>query len=408
MTGAWTIQARWLFPIDAPPVPQGALTVAGDRIVAVEPRGTRTADIDLGNVAILPGLVNAHTHLDLGGLRHRRPPPDTFTKWLHAVVAYRRSSNIGEWEAAIRAGIDECLRTGTTLVGDISVGGLSGPFLAASPLRSVVFHELIGLSEARAEEAWTNAVAWLDSQRPTPGYHVGLSPHAPYSVRRSLFRRATARNLRLAVHFAESPNERELLERRRGPLREFLEELGAWDPSDLAGSLDEVLELCRIGAPVLFVHGNYIPSALFPRLYGANIVYGPRTHAYFGHSRHPFLELIQAGANVALGTDSLASNPDLNMLEEARFLRRHRPEAPPDMLLAMVTLVGAWALGWGNETGSLTVGKSADFITVPLPNRELADPHELLLDSDLPVKDVWIRGEPVVQEGKLNRALKVG
>jgi cytosine/adenosine deaminase-related metal-dependent hydrolase len=137
---------------------------------------------------ILPGFVNAHTHLDLSGLRGRFGRPGSFVNWLRAVIRHRRSLTPEQVQEDIRSGIDECLASGTTLVGDISSQGLSWPQLAASPLRAVVYYELLGLPKPRAKQAWSEARTWLKDHSATNRCRPGLSPHAPYSVRRSLFR----------------------------------------------------------------------------------------------------------------------------------------------------------------------------------------------------------------------------
>jgi cytosine/adenosine deaminase-related metal-dependent hydrolase len=126
-----------------------------------------------------------------------------------------------------------------------------------------------------------------------------------------------------------------------------------------------------------------------------SIVYCPRTHAAFGHPTHPFREFLARGVRVALGTDSLASNPDLDVLAEARFVHAKHPDVPGDVLLRMATLSGAEALGWADETGNLTPGKSADFIVLPLPNEEKRDPHLLVLGSAQAVSGVVFRGQLV-------------
>ncbi len=147
---AWSLTARWIFPVSGPPLERGVLTLAGDRIVAVTPAGDRTADFDLGNVAILPGLVNAHTHLDLSGLSGLAPPSPDFTGWLRQVIAHRRSRTPEQVQQDVRVGLAESLRTGTTLLGDISADGASWDFLKDAPLRAVVFREMLGLTQERA------------------------------------------------------------------------------------------------------------------------------------------------------------------------------------------------------------------------------------------------------------------
>ncbi len=156
-----------------------------------------------------------------------------------------------------------------------------------------------------------------------------------------------------------------------------------------------MLRLLNGVSPTLIVHGNFLSPAVasFPK--NATVVYCPRTHAAFGHPPHPFREFLARGVRVAVGTDSLASNPDLDVLAEIRFLHRLYPDVPGDVLLRMATLSGAEALGWADETGSLAPGKSADLVVVPLPARN-DEPHHLLLDSDLAVCKVLFRGGWVV------------
>lgn len=393
----WALTADWVFPVSAPPLERGLVTVQGEHILSVEPAGTRRADLDLGAAAVLPGLVNAHTHLDLGGLRGAVPFTGDFPAWLRAVIAHRRARPAEQVQADVRAGLAESIRQGVTLLGDISAGGLSWPALAGAPIRAVVFHELLGLPATRAGLAWATALDWLRAHPATPTCRPGLSPHAPYSARASLFRAAAslaeARNLPLMTHLAETTGELELLAGHRGPFVPFLSALGVWDPDGLVLTPDEVIARNGAVPHALFAHGNYLdPLALLPP--GATVVYCPRTHSFFGHPTHPFRALLERGARVALGTDSLASNPDLGVLAEARVLRRLYPDLPGEVLLRLATLAGAEALGWADETGSLAPGKSADLAVVPLPSPRgrPADPHHLVLASETPVARVLCRG----------------
>jgi cytosine/adenosine deaminase-related metal-dependent hydrolase len=382
-----TLTARWVFPASAPPLERGTVTVRGERIEAVEAHGTRSPDADLGNVAIIPGLVNAHTHLDLSGARGQTPPtdPDHFTDWLKSVIAYRRSRASEETEADIREGLAECLRFGTTLLGDIAVEGQSWDALAAAPVRAVVFRELIGLKAESQIQVWKDLLSWLDSQPDIPTCRTAVSPHSPYSVYAPLIRSAAWNRYTLTIHLAESPGEIELIASRTGPFVTFLENANAWEPAGLAPSFDWILWRTRRARHALFAHCNYLqPDVdIWPN---QSIVYCPRTHAAFGHPPHPFRDFLDRGVRVCLGTDSLASNPDLDILAEARFVHERYPDFPGDTLLKMVTLFGAEALGWADETGSLEPGKSADLVAVPLPDRD-ADPHELLFTADTPLSE---------------------
>jgi cytosine/adenosine deaminase-related metal-dependent hydrolase len=390
--------------VDGPPLERGTVAIDGERIAAVAPHGGRRADVDLGESAVLPGLVNAHTHLDLGGLRGLAPPSPDFTDWLRQVIAHRRARTPEQVRADIRAGLAECVRHGTTLIGDISGDGASWEVLRDAPLRAVVFRELLGLTKDRAEAALNLAEEWLRSHAPTPTCRPGLSPHAPYSVRGDLISRAALLAARyhapLAVHLAETPAELELLRDRRGPFVAFLQELGVWDPDGLAASPADVMRAAD--SPALFIHGNYLdPQADLGS--SRAVVYCPRTHAAFGHTPHPFRDLLARGVRVALGTDSLASNPDLDILAEIRFLHRQYPDLPGAELLRMATLAGAEALGWQDETGSLAAGKSADLVVIPLTPEAGADPYEKILRGTEPVREVLFRGRWV--SGRLESRL---
>jgi cytosine/adenosine deaminase-related metal-dependent hydrolase len=392
----WTLTARWVFPGAGPPLPGGTVTVAGERLVAVEPAGRRTADVNLGDCAVLPGLVNSHTHLDLSGLRGQLRPSASFPDWLRAVIRHRRGLSSERLAADISSGLNESLRYGTTLLGDISGQGLSWPILSRAPARAVVFFELLGLPRSRIRRAWVDAVAWLQGHPATATCRPGLSPHAPYSVHVLLYalasRLANRQALPLATHLAETLAELELLAHRRGPFVEFLTELGVWDPEGLAVGPEQILRLQKRVASSLLVHGNYLaPTASLPS--GSMVVYCPRTHAAFHNKAHPFREFLARGIRVALGTDSLASNPDLDVLAEARFLHQCYPEVSGAALLRMATLSGAEALGWQEETGSLVPGKSADLVVLPVGAADPPDPYRLVWEGAEPVRAVMCRGK---------------
>lgn len=401
-TEPYTLTARWLFPVDQPPLARGTLTVEGDRIVAVEKAGTRAADIDLGNVAILPGFTNAHTHLDLSDAVGKCPPTPDFTEWLRAVIAHRRQQSPADVAKAIQTGLEQCLRYGTTLVGDISAGGASWELVSKAPLRTVVFFELIGLTEERAKQSFEETEQCIGRSKPAENCTWAVSPHAPYSVRKSILEEIACWRLEsgwnahivpVAMHIAESQAELELLEKRAGSFVEFLKELGAWDPAGLVPNIESIFEELKRHSGTyrsnLFIHGNYLAPAKLP----GTLVYCPRTHAAFGHPPHPFRQFMKKGTCVALGTDSLASNPDLDVLAEARFVHERFPDLPCESLLRMATWYGAWALGREAITGSLEEKKSADFVLLPLPDDEAADPHDLILKSKLPISATVFRGK---------------
>jgi aminodeoxyfutalosine deaminase len=392
----WTLTARWIFPADKPPLPQGTITIQGDKIVAVEPAGTRSADEDLGKVAILPGLVNAHTHLDLSDARGKIPPTPDFTAWLRGVIQHRRGQTLEHVQQAIRDGICESTTRGVTLLADIAAGGQSWELLACAPMRALVHFEMLGLTLERALDSTDLALAWLRHHRSTSACRPALSPHAPYSFRAE-FLPQIARNVagigrRVSIHLAESAAECELLYRQTGAFIPFLLDLGVWDRTGLARNLGHVIEFLSSAEELLLIHCNYLPNDI-PIPKHAAVGYCPRTHAAFGHPPHPFREFLKRGVRVVLGTDSLASNPDLDILAEARFVAARHPDLAGETLLRMITLDSAIALGWGDVAGSLTPGKSADLVVLPLPDRDDADPHRLLFDSESRARRVLFRGE---------------
>jgi cytosine/adenosine deaminase-related metal-dependent hydrolase len=248
--------------------------------------------------------------------------------------------------------------------------------IQASPLSAVLFRECLGLSDEaaiRADHEWSS---WLNTK--TRSVQPGISPHAPYSVGRKLLEQVHARRGPLAIHFAEFPDETELLESGRGLLRDFLESLGVWNEAALFNSHREILNHLTSTGPKLLVHANHLDPQI-PLPPDSSIVYCPRTHAAFGHAPHPFRELLAAGHRVVLGTDSLASNPDLDVLREAAFLHQQHPDFPSEKLLRMVTLDAAEAIH-DRRFGTIEIGSPVDLVLLPITG-SASDPYSLLWDA---------------------------
>jgi cytosine/adenosine deaminase-related metal-dependent hydrolase len=386
------LKARWVFPVSAPPIVDGVVTIAAGQIVAVGREAMGCVARDLGNAAIVPGLINAHTHLEFNDVsRPLGRAKMAFPDWIRQVVEFRRG-RVERSESPIRQGLQESLAAGTTSLGEIARPGWPVNAVTHSPLAPTVFLEAIGLSHEFHQRKMAEARAHLEQSASAGRWRAGLCPHAPYTVHPELFASlielAAERRAPLAFHLAESPEELELLSGGGGPFCELLVELGAWDSTAIpkgARPLDYLRHLAE-GERVLVIHGNYLDleevEFVASHSNRLSLVYCPRTHAYFGHTRYPLLRLLAAGANVALGTDSRASNPDLSILEEIRFVARHFPEVPPATVLELGTLRGARALGL-DDVGCIEPGKTANLAIVALPEREAGDPHELLFDSEL-------------------------
>jgi len=399
-----TLAARFVFPVEGPPISNGWVAIRDGRITALGGPGERTPDIDLGNVAITPGFVNAHTHLELNPLGIEADDPSRWPEdqvdWLKQVVDHRRAQPGERFEIAVRRHLNALLNAGTTFVADTSTLGRSWEAIADAPLRGVVFSELIGLKRMRGLETSRRAWEWIGAIDPAEQVRAnarpGLSPHAPYSTAGWLYHRAASVGLPLSTHLAELPEERELLATRSGRLRAFLEEIDAWDP-EWEPISSEPADYIRQGAlreaDWIVAHGTYLEPSHYWRLrpeasangHRVAVAYCPRTHARFGHRSHPYRSMLERGVVVCLGTDSLASTPTLSILDEMRFLRAADRELPGALLLTMGTLFGAWAFRAETVTGSLKPGKSADLAVVALPDREDPDPYDSLFDSEEPV-----------------------
>jgi aminodeoxyfutalosine deaminase len=385
-----TLRARWVLPMDRPPIAGGCVTVGDGQIVAVDAQPPAGAVVtDLGDVALLPGLVNAHTHLEFSDLAAPLGRPGmTLPEWIRLVIGERKRASHDQ-ASAIATGLAESLACGVTTVGEIS----TAPAVAyeANGLQPsvVTFQESIGFSAQRVDSAFADVEQrFCDSPHPS-----GLSPHAPYTVHPRLLDRivemAAARGAPVAMHLAESPEELELLATGDGPFRELLEERSMCDAQAIPRGSRPMDYLQRLAAAprALVIHGNYLTADELEfcgqRRHSMSVVYCPRTHAYFGHAPYPLAAMLQSGVRVALGTDSRASNPDLNLLAEARFAAQHFPQVEPAAWLRMATLDAAVALGLGAEIGSLTPGKRADVIAVPCA---AADPFEAIIGGEAPAR----------------------
>ena len=404
---AFSLRARFVYPVDRPPIENGVVTIDGERIIAVGAAPAAGAVVrDLGEVALLPGLVNAHTHLEFSGLARplgtaRMPLPD----WIRDVLSHRgsRPENV---DKSLAAGCRECLGHGVTGVGEIAASetGADSPL---PPIDLSLFVEVIGFSRARAESALSAACERLDALTSlrSPGLKPGLSPHAPYTVSPDLLRQlvnlARQRELPVAMHVAESSEELELLAASSGPFQKLLDERSMWDDASIPhGSrpLDYLRELSR--APrSLVIHGNYLDSREHEFLAASadrmTLIHCPRTHAYFGHPVFPLRKLLSMGVRVALGTDSRASNPDLSVWSEMRYVAKLHLDLPPTTILRLGTLSGAEALGRAEESGSITAGKVSNLLVLPLPagrQPSADDALGALLASDAPPASVWLHG----------------
>ncbi len=362
-----------------------------------------TVDREFRGCIIAPGLVNAHCHLDLSlfppaaRVNHR----GDFFAWLREVIAYRRRASLDELTEAVRAGVNECLRYGVVAVGDVTTLGL--PPASWHPLRGVLFGELLGTTAARIEEVKRRARCWLEAataaaNRRRHDRHISLSPHAPYSTATELYRWAARQcpTEPLTTHLLELPDEAELLidpPSTHNSLVTLLQHYGAWHPEQLWTLPALFRFLAETPSRWIAAHANYVqPAQLRPLAERICVAYCPRTHAAFGHVRHPCRALLDAGIAVAIATDSKASAPNLSLLVEAQTaLVRDRLE--PTAVFRMITQVPAAALGL-KRSGTLAPGAHADFIVVQPPG-PIEDPIRSLLEPASRILATFIAGQAV-------------
>jgi cytosine/adenosine deaminase-related metal-dependent hydrolase len=303
----------------------------------------------------------------------------------------------------IRAGIDEAVNTGTALVGDISNTLATHAPLVDSPLAAVLFYELIRFNAPDPTAFVDQACQRIDSFPANARVRPSLAAHAPYSVAPLVFRAirdAIDRRpfVPCSVHLAESREEVEFIATGEGEWRRFLEDVGSWTPDWVAPGVSPVRFLDDSGfldARVLAVHGVQMTREDLERLAarGTTLVACPRSNAFTGAGAPPISRFYEAGVAVAVGTDSLASTPDLNMFSELAAMRRLAPDVPASRLIESATITGARALGFDAEFGTLEPGKRARILGVRVPDA-VSDVEEYLLSGIGPDRLSWVGDSP--------------
>jgi cytosine/adenosine deaminase-related metal-dependent hydrolase len=413
--------AEWVLPIIGDPIHHGSITVQDGRIAGVAfdsaqatpsvRRGVRdgvavgagAVAIDLGRAAIMPALVNAHTHLELSYLHGVIPPTARLLDWIRAIMATRRQyPDAGDPRIldAARAAIAEARASGTGLIGDISNTLVTARLLREAGVPAQIFYELLGFNASDPESMTREARAKADAAASRDGMvRVSLAPHAPYSVSPGLFAAIRA-DLDAhpgdvsSVHLGESPEEMEFIRRGTGPWRALLEELrvwtNAWEPPG-ASPVEYLDRLGFLDRRVLAVHGVQLAGDDLDRLRALDmtVVACPRSNQYVGVGAPPLEAFYAVNVNVAFGTDSLASVQDLNLFSELAEARRIAPRVPARALLESVTRRGAQALGFEDEFGSLEEGKRAHLIAVRLPEG-VSDVEEYLVGGVEPDAITWL------------------
>jgi cytosine/adenosine deaminase-related metal-dependent hydrolase len=421
------LRARTVATMDGPPIENGAVAISGNQIVdvgkfpEVSAREPGSKIVDLGEQALLPGLINAHCHLDYTCLRGKISARKSFADWIRAINALKAELSPKDYLASIDEGFAEAKRFGTTTIANLTAFPDLVPQIHP-PIRTWWFAELIDVrAPERANEIIDLVRRRTDSLRraieslePTPNW--GLAPHAPFTASADLYRRcekvARREKILLTTHLAESREEMEMFREASGPLYEFMTDIER-DMSDCGGQtpLGRFLETVRgssttlrsarndrkasgAGQEWIVAHLNELAETDVELLKGLtnkfHVVHSPRSHNYFGHSRFPFERLRALGFNICLGTDSLASNESLSLFAEMRAFQRSERGTSPDEILEMVTANAARALHQDNALGGIRAGFRADLISIPIsgsPNL-----FEEIVAFDRPVDWMMVNG----------------
>lgn len=371
-------RCRWLVTMEGEPLENAAFVVEKNRFVEVGPASElleRPGEfVDLGESVVLPGLINAHCHLDYSSFRGSILPSRNFPRWISRINALKRSLNDDDYLKAVELGFDELQRSGVTSVFDIVATPQILPRLAPPRIRTWFFLELIDIRP----RPWIDENAfgsWLCFEPSDWLGGFGLSPHAPYTASAELYSAAltATQNFKmpLTTHVSESASEYEMFAAGKGDLFDFLSKMGR--PMTDCGRLSPFRSLALSGLlpkDALLVHMNELDEADLEILdrdewRSLSIIHCPKSNRFLHHRPFPMEALRERGFNLCLGTDSLASNDSLNLFSEMRMAARNHSFVSPKELVEMVTVKPAHAIGLEESLGQIKPGYLADAISIP-------------------------------------------
>ena len=396
--------ARWVVPMDGLPIEFGEVIVEDGVIAEVRPSKLPSAERhDFGHSVLMPGFVNAHTHLEYSSLRGFLEDVPFFP-WIRALNQYKGAFNAEDWLYSTKLGAAEAIRSGVTTVADNTDAGLTAQVASESGLRAKVYQEVFGIDhrdstlsvlEILKSKLWTART--FESDR----ISLGISPHALYTVRPAVMECvrtfALENSLDLSIHVAESESETELIELGCGPFADMFARRGIeWQPPRTSPT-QYARDLGILGPNTLAIHcvqqnDNDIEIL---RRSGAAVVHCPKSNAKLGAGIAPMSKWLgYPEIRIGIGTDSVVSNNSIDMFEEMRFallnqraINRSVPTVTAEQVLRMATLGGAEALGMADKTGSLTPGKRADLVCVSLQELHTwpySDPYAAVVFSARP------------------------
>lgn len=405
------LRARYVLPMDQPPIEDGAVAIEGDTIVAVgktaEVRAAHSGEVrDLGERVLAPGLINAHCHLDYTRLRGEVEWRGSFTEWILQLVVAKQLHPDKEYVGGIHMGLEMLTRSGTTTV--VNIESFPALIDQVVPTKLRVWWCLETIDLNRVGEARETAAAALDfiAAHAVERGGFGLSPHAPYTVSAELYRLcaqyARGRNLPLTTHLAESEEEDDMIRRGTGHMYDYFLRAGR-DMSDCkrASPVQLLAEYGALGPNCLAAHANCVTplDVTLLKQTGTHVVHCPKTHRFFNRGMPPLGTWNEQGINVCLGTDSMASNDGLSMLDEMQTLSQMFPRMSAQELLELATVNAAKALNQREKLGKIAPGAWADLIAAPVEGAG-GDPHEAIVYANKSVSFSMVGGEVIFDEAK--------
>lgn len=401
------------------------------RLAGTEEFSGHTLNPEYAHCVISPGFINLHTHLDYSALGGLSSSGCGLFDWIPELMKQSSGWTAEYWLYSARTGVKQCLAAGTTCVVDSSYGGATAIACSELGLRGLIGLEIFGLDESRTKDIWSG---WLAKKNKLIADSISLqaainshlvrltvAPHAPYTVCPGLLRQsftfARKENLPVLMHLAESVLENSWYAGKAPEIDSFLQKAFArtLDFNDHPGlnwvrrskSVSEIL--LSAGLPdnrLVAAHCIHLLPEDRERLFGqaVSVAHCPRSNARLGNGIAPLPDFWHANVPVGLGTDSLASNDSLSLLDEAKSAFYMHRAARPDFLLGsgelfnMITGAAARALGWEDEIGSLEPGKQADFVAFGLPEPFISsrfDPIEAIMWGNMPVLATFVNGRRV-------------
>jgi cytosine/adenosine deaminase-related metal-dependent hydrolase len=398
------LRARHVYSPGSPTVENGAVAIQEGKIVEAGKwplRGWTGEVEDLGEVILMPGLINAHCHLDYTLFRSAIGPQKSFADWIRRINALKASVRDEEYLSSIQRGFNELITYGTTSVLNIEAFPELLPLLPPPPIRTWWFWELLDIRSRIETEKLLQGVLHLFDRRTQWLGGCGLSPHAPYTASIPLYKLASQcaqlRQLPFTTHVAESREEYAMFAQASGTLYEFLSRIGR-DMSDCDGRtpLGHLITSDALPPHAILAHVNEVADSDYELLarWGKplHVVHCPKSHHFFQHTRFPYEALRKAGVNIVLGTDSLASNDSLNLFAEMRTFHHGHPDVPIGEILRMVTTAAAEALQMPEKLGQIRSGAHADLISIPFDGNENKI-EEAILAHRSPIAWMIVAGE---------------